>query len=157
MAPKQKPGRSKQDYCTPPEFIQAVKKRLGIGEFAVDLAASRENSVASVYFTEEMNSLTQSWIMQGRWVWCNPPFSNIKPWVDKADEEALKGAQIAMLLPASVGANWWLDYVDGKAHALFLNGRLTFVGEIAPYPKDCALLLYTPYIRGGYEVWNWRD
>lgn len=155
MAPKQKPGRSKQDYCTPPEFIQAVKKRLGIGDFKIDLAADVFNTIAFQCYAKQENSLIQSWIMDG-WGWLNPPFANIRPWVTKACDESLKGAQVAMLVPAGVGANWWRDYVHDKAHVLMLNGRLTFVGEEAPYPKDCALLLYTSYVKGGYEVWNWR-
>jgi hypothetical protein len=39
---------------------------------------------------------------------------------------------------------------------LLLNGRLTFDGCAAPYPKDCILALYGPEIAPGYEVWNWR-
>jgi hypothetical protein len=58
--PKQKPGRSKQDYGTPPEFIQAVEDRLK-SNFAIDLAASHENAKAPVYITEEENSLVQDW------------------------------------------------------------------------------------------------
>lgn len=158
MAPAQKPGRSKQDYSTPPAFLQAFKARLNIFDFALDLAASDENYICKPYFTEEIDSLKQSWYPESGkgWAWCNPPFANIKPWVMKAEWEARLGAQIAMLVPAGVGANWWRDWVHDKAHVLLLNGRLTFVGETAPYPKDCAILLYTSYCKGGYECWNWR-
>jgi DNA (cytosine-5)-methyltransferase 1 len=158
MAPKQKPGRSKQDYCTPPEFLEALKRRLHITEFEIDLATSDENHVAQMWITEQNNSLIQNWgppYVKG-WGFCNPPFAHIRPWVEKAATESANGALIAMLVPAGVGANWWRDYVDGLAHVLFLNGRLTFVGETAPYPKDCAILLWTPFIYGGYEIWNWR-
>jgi len=48
--PKQKPGLSKQDYATPPEFIAAVKKRFGITRFDLDLAAVTENTVAKEFF-----------------------------------------------------------------------------------------------------------
>ncbi len=40
--PKQKPGRSKQDYGTPPEFLDAVKARFRIEAFDCDLAASHD-------------------------------------------------------------------------------------------------------------------
>jgi len=156
VAPKQKPGRSKQDYCTSPEFLKALKHRLGIENFHLDVAASEENSVGLRWFTEEHDALRPEVSWKDGWAFCNPPFGHIEPWVKKAWEEAQRGAWIAMLLPAGVGANWWRDYVDGKAHVLLLNGRLVFTGETTPYPKDCVLLLYTPYIRGGYEVWNWR-
>lgn len=157
--PKQKPGKSKQDYGTPPEFLAAVKHRLRIPDFSIDLAASKENAVCSVWYDEEADSLhpDRPWDMpEGGWAWLNPPFSNITPWAAKAAKEAQRGAHIAMLIPASVGANWWRDWVEAYAYQSFLNGRITFVGETTPYPKDCALLLYTPWQFMGHEIWNWR-
>jgi phage N-6-adenine-methyltransferase len=156
MAPKQKPGRSRQDYATPPEFIAAVRRRLNIENFNLDVAANPANAVCVPYFTEEQDALSQATWNYGGWSWLNPPYANITPWVDKAWEQSMMGAQIAMLIPASVGANWWAEWVHNKAHTIFLNGRLCFDGK-NPYPKDCALLLYTPYVWGGYEVWDWRN
>lgn len=156
MMPKQKPGLSKQTYQTPPEFIAAVKQRLAIKAFACDLAADKDNTVAPMFYSEENSAFDHSWYMGSGWNWCNPPYSNIRPWVEKAYLEMIqRGTQTVMLVPASTGANWWRDYVDGKAHVLLLNGRLTFVGETTPYIKDCALLGYAPYCEGGYTVWDW--
>jgi phage N-6-adenine-methyltransferase len=154
--PEQKPYRSKQDYGTPPEFLTAVKNRLCITKFVIDLAASKENAVAEIFYTEEDDSLGPIKWDWGGWAWLNPPFSRIEPWVAKAAKEASNGAHIAVLVPAAVGSNWWRDWVEAYAYQSFLNGRLTFVGETAPYPKDCALLLYTPWQFMGHEIWNWR-
>lgn len=152
--PAQRPGRSRQDWATPPEFLEAVKRRLRITEFAWDLAASPENAVADRYFTEADDALVQDWDAAAAvgWAWLNPPFGNMAPWVEKA--AASDG--VVMLVPAAVGANWWRDHVDRKARVWFLNGRITFVGATGPYPKDCALLLYDEHVTPGYEVWNWR-
>lgn len=90
-------------------------------------------------------------------MWLNPPYANIEPWVQKCAEESKRGAHIACLVPASVGANWWRDWVVNDSYQLFLNGRLKFVGCTDYYPKDCALLLYTPFIRSGSAIWNWRE
>lgn len=157
--PRQKPGKSKQDYGTPKELLDAVRHRLQIDFFNIDLAASPENTVADVYFTEVDNSLVQDWHVHtaGGWGWLNPPFSNIGPWVRKAAEEALRGASVIMLVPSSVGSNWWSEFADGHCYVAHLNGRLTFVGESTPYPKDCSLLLYTPWGFKGQEVWSWRQ
>ena len=154
MGAKLNRGGSRQDYQTPPEFIEAVCRRLAISTFTWDLAASDANKQAPFFYTQEQNSLVQDWDACGGWLWCNPPYSNIAPWVEKAANSV--ESNIAMLVPASVGSNWWLDYVHDKAHVLLLNGRITFVGAKDPYPKDCALLLYTPFIEGGYEVWSWK-
>jgi DNA (cytosine-5)-methyltransferase 1 len=139
----------------------AVKNRFKIPRFAADLAASAENAVADLYFTEEMDSLKQAWHLASltsveRWCWLNPPFSDIEPWVKKATIESHSGAHTIMLVPASVGANWWRDWVGPYSFQLFLNGRLTFIGETTPYPKDCALLIYAPFQLKGSEVWDWR-
>jgi phage N-6-adenine-methyltransferase len=155
--PKQKPGRSKQDYGTPPEFLEAVKQRLGIAEFSIDLAASADNAVTWRHMTAEQDALTAwSWFSGPGWNWLNPPYATIGPWVQRAWEEwnGSTSAATAVLIPAAVGSNWWRDWVHEKARVLFLNPRLTFVGCKDPDPKDCALLLYgLPY---GYEVWTWK-
>lgn len=156
--PAQKPGKSKQDYATPPEFIAAVKHRLRIEAFVVDLAASAENTKSANYFTKEDDALSGDWEgaadhYGGGWMWLNPPFADIAPWAKKCKESL--PTRIALLVPAAVGSNWWRDYVDGKAHVLLLNGRISFDG-VGPYPKDCALCLYTAFAQG-YEVWDWRQ
>ena len=161
--PAQQPGKSKQDVRTPVVFLTAVKWRLGIDAFVVDLAASRANTVAKQFYSERSNALVQSWVFDG-WGFLNPPFGDLRPWVQKAYEEARKGARTAMLVPAGVGSNWWRDFVHEKARVLLLNGRITFVGHKQPYPKDCALLLFARYKAGdlynrdltpGYDVWTW--
>lgn len=154
VMPVQKPGLSKQDYETPPEFIAAVKNRLGISEFRIDLAADPFNTKAPEWIGEETNSLECNWTYLAGWAWLNPPYGNIAPWAKKCSESGIK---IAFLVPAAVGSNWFRDYVDGKALVLLLNGRLSFDG-IAPYPKDCILCLYGAELYGesGYEVWDWR-
>ena len=149
--PRQKPGKSKQDYQTPVELLRAVKTRLRIDRFDYDLAASPENAVCRQYYTEKDNALIQPWGLGEGWDWCNPPFAKLAPWVMKAYET---GSKICMLVPASVGSNWWDKWVHNKAYVLFLNPRLTFVGCNSPYPKDCAILLYG-LGKVGYDVWKW--
>src|SRR5437762_1882787 len=103
--PRQKPNQSKQDVRTPAVFLTAVKARLGIAAFTVDLAASRENTVAPKFYSKRSNALVQSWNLGG-WNWLNPEFGDIRPWVEKAWTESSRGASTAMLVPAAVGANW---------------------------------------------------
>jgi phage N-6-adenine-methyltransferase len=155
--PQQKPGKSNQSVQTPYDFMQAVHSLLGT-TFAVDLAATKENAQAPTFITEEENSLTKDWdtLSPCRWLWLNPPYTHIEPWVAKCAGESACGAYIAALVPASVGANWWVNHVAGIAQVYFLNGRITFVGHKTPYPKDLALLLYRPGVTGGYSTWDWR-
>lgn len=154
--PAQKPGKSEQSVATPLGFLSKVRDRLVIDEWRRDLAACPENTVAEDYFTEEQDSLKQVWSDTAGWQWLNPPYSDIAPWTAKAVSESQKGAHIAVLVPASTGSNWWRQHVEGKAYITFLNGRITFVGHDKPYPKDLALLLYTPFLQGGSCIWRWK-
>lgn len=179
--PAQKPYRSKQDYATPKNFLEAVKLKLRISDFCIDLAADGTNSVAGAnFFNKADDSLSRDWRARvgNTWAWLNPPFTDIEPWAEKCAIEGIHGARIALLVPASVGANWFRDYVDEQARVLFLNGRLCFIqdwattldpGSLKPgkgpprcytspplYPKDCILALYSPDIAPGYEVWTWN-
>lgn len=154
--PKQKRGRSKQDYGTPDIFTDAVAKRFG--PLAVDLAASAKNTKAPIFISAGQNSLVQDW-KQYKDVncWLNPPFSNIGPWARKCAEYATFGGvgRLFFLTPASVGSNWYRDFVHLKAHVIFLNARITFVGEKMPYPKDCMLSVFGAGL-SGFTIWNWN-
>lgn len=156
-APEQKPGRSEQVVCTPVTFLNAVRERLCIVDFTIDLAASAENKVCERFYSEEDDSLIQDWNVATGWAFCNPPFGTIEPWVAKASREAWKGAYTAMLVPASVGSNWWRTWVEPYAYQSYLNKRITFVGHKHAYPKDLALLLYTPWCFSGHEIWRWEE
>lgn len=165
MMPKQKPGKSKQDYHTPKELLEAVKQRLCITDFTWDLAASVEDAVCADFYTEEDDSLVCDWPKTyGGWCWLNPPYADIEPWVAKAANSTAHGAQTVMLVPASVGANWWKTFVEPFSYQVFLNGRLCFIPDWREqgfkskplYPKDCALLLYSTWSFRGNEIWSWE-
>lgn len=156
--PKQKPHRSKQDYATPWDFVHRVERRLGIAQFALDLAADVTNKKAPEWLAEDDDALAGYWdwakmLYDGEWAWLNPPYTNIADWVAKCDKAQVDGARIALLVPASVGSNWFRDYVHEVAMVLALNGRISFDGK-NPYPKDLLLCLYG--LPPGFDVWDWR-
>lgn len=153
IMPVQKPHRSKQDYGTPWEFIDAVEKIWGPVVF--DLAASYENTKALKFFGEGQNSLDQAWSTLEGNLWLNPPYTDIGAWAKKAAFEHVIGRnKIFMLVPASVGSNWFAEHVHGKAAVIAVSPRLTFEGCKDPYPKDCILAIYgeTPC----FDVWRWK-
>jgi phage N-6-adenine-methyltransferase len=150
----QKPGRSRQDYGTPLDFINAVEASWG--PLSLDLAASDENHKAPVWITPEQDSFSYDWSVAGcRLMWLNPPYSDIAPWAAKcAATKLVRGSRIFLLVPASVGSNWYADHVHGKAHVLALSPRLTFEGCADPYPKDLLLAVYGE--APGFDVWRWK-
>lgn len=161
MMPAQKPHRSRQDYQTPPEFLAAVTRRFG--EIAWDLAAHAQNTVVEDGYFGPGSAITadalgiewrRSWVKNDGWFWLNPPFADIAPWAEKCAEEMQRGARILLLVPASVGSQWYARSVVPVAHTLFLAPRLTFVGETAPYPKDLMLCVYAHGLTG-CSTWQW--
>jgi phage N-6-adenine-methyltransferase len=168
MAPKQKPGRSKQDYETPADLIAAIKQRFAIENFAFDFAADSRNTKAKKYWSVLDDSLSKSpevWAQQCRegWGWLNPPFANIKQWAWRCRAAMNHGADILLLVPASVGSGWYRDYIDGEpgVKVSFLNGRPHFDKQHPTwgYPKDCMLVCFIGSFREAEfvtECWNWR-
>jgi len=113
----------------------------------VDVAAEAHNAKLLRYFTPEQNGLEQSW--SGERVWCNPPYSDIRPWVEKARQESTRAQLIVMLLPANrTEQAWWQElvepYRDRRAwwrlslKVEFLPGRIRFIrsGSIEVGPNE---------------------
>jgi phage N-6-adenine-methyltransferase len=151
VMPVQKPGRSVQEVETPHAFMQAVERRFGKMDF--DLAATPGNEKAFRYFHEGHNALDQDWSKLEGNLWLNPPYGDIEPWAKKCASYRL-GMRIFLLTPASVGSNWFQDYIWGNALVLALNPRLTFVGHTQSYPKDLILNCFIG--KYGFEPWRWR-
>lgn len=151
--PVQKPGRSKQDYSTPPAFLDAVARRFGPIDF--DLAARADNAVAPLFYSPEDDSLRQDWALPGiRVAFLNPPFAEIRPWAAKLESVRCLPRWTLMLVPASMGSKWWADHILGKCQADGIP-RLAFAGADGLYPKDLALLCAGFGVAGaGY--WDWR-
>lgn len=85
----------------------------GVEAFDLDVAACAAAHCAPRWFDVKRNGLKRSWA--GR-VWCNPPFSDLGPWVTKAWREMAQPrgpSVVAMLLPASrTEQPWWQHDVE---------------------------------------------
>ena len=122
------------DRETPPEIFDPLNAEHG---FTLDVAAEKHNAKCPDYMNWDMNALRREW--SGR-VWCNPPYSNIGAWVEKAWRAmSVEGAdRVVMLLPSNrTEQKWWQEnvepYRDGPArHGVelrvrFLPGRPRFI------------------------------
>lgn len=148
------------DRGTDQAFFDSLSKRFG--GFTLDVAAAPHNAKCERYFTREDNGLHEHW--SGR-VWCNPPYSDCRAWVQKAWDEwprrkfAMGDAPtvIVMLLPANrVEQAWWQDLVEpyrdrpgSPLRVEFLRGRMRFDRPgWTPGPKGdrppfgCCLLIW---------------
>jgi hypothetical protein len=101
---------SVDDRATTWEVFNPLHERF---KFTIDVAASADNAKLPRYFTAEVNGLEQSWA--GERVWCNPPYSDIRPWVEKAWREYEPGQAelIVMLVPANrTEQPWWQEEIE---------------------------------------------
>lgn len=104
-----------------------------VSAWDLDVAADEESHWAPLWFGVEANGLAQPWFGN---VWCNPPFSNLEPWLVKAWFEFVRGncSTIAMLLPANrTEQPFWQEHVerhrdrhDSRLRTYFLPTRVRF-------------------------------
>jgi phage N-6-adenine-methyltransferase len=117
------------DRRTPPDLLAECAELAGVDFFNLDVAASEANSIATGFYDMNGDGLMQPWYGK---VWCNPPYSDIEPWVRKAWSEARSCHRVVMLLPANrTEQRWWQDLVElprraGTLNVYFLAGRRRF-------------------------------
>lgn len=106
---------------------------------------------------EGFDSFDQDWAaaLAGGLGWLNCEFNDCGAWAKKCSGEAMRGARVLLLTPASVGSNWFRDHIAGIASVYLLNGRLSFDG-VGLFPKDCMLSLFGPTVEPRIAIWNWR-
>lgn len=139
------------DRALPPEVFAILHARFA---FTVDVAASTHNTKLPRHFTIDDDGLAQPWA--GERVYCNPPFSRIRPWVEKANNEAR--ALVVMLLPANRTEQlWWQELIEpmrdraeSRLRVEFLSGRQRFLSRgqsvIGPNerpPFGCCLCIWS--------------
>ncbi len=103
-------------WLTPPDLIRKL------GKFDLDpcCPAKMPWQTARYHYTIKDDGLSRQWI--GR-VWCNPPYSNVRPWLEKC---CVSGNAIALTF-AKTDTKWFHEIVFTRADAiLFISGRLKF-------------------------------
>lgn len=129
-------SKGKQDYATPRWLYRGLNREF---PFLLDAAASPENTKCARFYTTRDNGLRLPWAL---WTFCNPPFRRIRPWVEKAIDEAFAGHNSVLLLPAACSTRWFRD------HYRWANTRLLFprvVYERAPpeVPFGSMVMIFT--------------
>ena len=136
----------KQDWATPPEFMDFLKEEL---EWIPDLdaACSPHNKKADIgYCLEEGNDgLKKPWFGH---VWVNPPFGRELPlWIEKASEYAASQYNdiplwsVMMLIPARTDTKWFHQLLLPTCKKIFfIKGRFNYLehgdskASNAPFP-----------------------
>lgn len=125
---------SKSDeWSTPQNIFDDLNQEFN---FNLDPCSTEENHKCSFYFTKETDGLSQNW---GGWrVFCNPPYSQIGKWVEKAFREGHKdGTIVVLLIPARTDTKYFHDFILHRSEIRFIKGRLKFGNHkgSAPFPS----------------------
>ena len=97
------------DRRTPRDLFGPLAREF---KFTLDAAASHVNALCDHFYDLANSGLEGTW--KGHRVWCNPPYSDCRAWVDKAWKEMSEGCEVVvMLLPANrTEQGWWQDAIE---------------------------------------------
>lgn len=113
------------EYGTPKSLIRPLAD--AVGGFDLDPCSGAEKTPhAKETFTREDDGLTESW--HGK-VFCNPPFSDKKQWLQKTIDETENGDAdlVVMVLPVDTSTKWFHELVSKSVAVCFMGpGRVDF-------------------------------
>lgn len=114
------PEMFKDEFRTPPEVVLWGRKIYG--RFDFDTACTERNAVATMIAGPYGgDALLPHW--HGV-CWCNPPYSNIEPWIEKAISSVT--AVTLMLIPSPNGEDRYAELFS-RSHEINIVGRLSFL------------------------------
>lgn len=129
-------GKSRhQNWTTPRSMFDQLHAEFG---FTLDGASEAGNGLLPLASTAESPI---DW--SGHRVFCNPPWSNIRPFIDKA----LLAEVAVFLVPARTNVAWFHHAIACGARTRFFKGRPKFehpghTGKGHNSPVDCLLLIF---------------
>lgn len=145
------PVNERDTWRTPIYIFEYACKIIGGIDF--DTACNFDNSLAKPIFEsiDSMDALHCKW--SGK-CWCNPPYSNIKPWIKKAIES---DAITVMLIPSPNGESYYSELI-ANSHEIAIQGRISFIGEDGN-PKNgntrgSSLFIINGYAKGSRSIIN---
>ncbi len=124
--------------------------------FQLDAAAAPHNALCRKFITAEQNTLETPWadyLNVPGYVWLNPPYSDIMPFVKKAASESGNQIGTVMLVPADTSVGWFKEAIQTASEVRFITaGRLAFINPVTGKPvsgnsKGSILIIWRPYPR----------
>ncbi|WP_253378600.1 phage N-6-adenine-methyltransferase [unidentified bacterial endosymbiont] len=140
-------------WRTPPALFASLNAEFC---FQLDAAAAPHNALCSKFITAEQNTLQTPWayyLNVPGYVWLNPPYSDITPFVKKAAAESANQIGTVMLVPADTSVGWFRKAIQTASEVrLITAGRLAFINPVTGKPvsgnnKGSMLIIWRPYPR----------
>lgn len=140
-------------WRTPPALFASLDAEFC---FQLDAAAAPHNALCRKFITAEQNTLETPWadyLSVPGYVWMNPPYSDITPFVKKAAAESANQIGTVMLVPADTSVGWFKEAIQTASEVRFITaGRLAFINPVTGKPvsgnnKGSMLIIWRPYPR----------
>ena len=130
------------EWATPQDLFDELNAEF---KFDLDPCADDQNHKCAEYYTILQDGLSKSW--SGRRVFCNPPYSKIAQWVEKAYREGTKdNTLVVLLIPARTDTKYFHNFVNHRAEIRFCTKRLRFGEGRNPAPFPSIVVIF----RGAY-------
>ena len=114
----------KDTYATPQSVFDYFNREFN---FDIDVCAEDHTAKCPTYYTIEADAFLQHWHKDGSTCWCNPPYSNITPWVSKAIDESKKGVTTVMFVMSDPSVGWFKKAIEKCSEVRFIvGGRISF-------------------------------
>lgn len=140
-------------WRTPPALFASLDAEFC---FQLDAAAAPHNALRRKFITAEQNTLETPWtdyLNVPGYVWLNPPYSDITPFVKKAAAESANQIGTVMLVPADTSVGWFKEAIQTASEVRFITSwRLAFINPVTGKPvsgnnKGSMLIIWRPYPR----------
>ncbi|MBZ7277773.1 phage N-6-adenine-methyltransferase [Klebsiella oxytoca] len=147
------PADQRDLWRTPPALFACLNAEFC---FQLDAAAAANNALCRKFITAEQNTLETPWddyLSIPGYVWLNPPYSDITPFVKKAAAESANQIGTVMLVPADTSVGWFKEAIQTASEVRFITaGRLAFINPVTGKPvsgnnKGSMLIIWHPYHR----------
>ncbi len=147
------PADQRDLWRTPPALFACLNAEFC---FQLDAAAAAHNALCRKFITAEQNTLETPWddyLSIPGYVWLNPPYSDITPFVKKAATESANQIGTVMLVPADTSVGWFKEAIQTASEVRFITaGRLAFINPVTGKPvsgnnKGSMLIIWHPYPR----------
>ncbi|VTN63578.1 phage N-6-adenine-methyltransferase [Klebsiella pneumoniae] len=147
------PAEQRDLWRTPPALFACLNAEFC---FQLDAAAAAHNALCRKFITAEQNTLETPWadyLSIPGYVWLNPPYSDITPFVKKAAAESANQIGTVMLVPADTSVGWFKEAIKTASEVRFITaGRLAFINPVTGKPvsgnnKGSMLIIWHPYPR----------
>lgn len=147
------PADQRDLWRTPPALFACLNAEFC---FQLDAAAASHNALCRKFITAEQNTLETPWddyLSIPGYVWLNPPYSDITPFVKKEAAESANQIGTVMLVPADTSVGWFKEAIQTASEVRFITaGRLAFINPVTGKPvsgnnKGSMLIIWHPYPR----------